>query len=277
MQVKTGAGPFDYESFTREEHFPGLDTALPGLFECRPDADGRIRFSDVPERGRIYLVSKGGGLAEAQWSNYRNKDGLFPDPIFLDIREESLLTGRVLSPDGKPAAGMKVTARLSATGRKQNAYLSSFHAISDDDGRFAVHGLPETEFDLSITDPMKRWSFRPIEDLLVVAPQDPVMALNMEASVRVSGVVTGPDGKPVGGAAISAVTDDQGGPSLADDQTDVNGHYELRLPSGEACLYFNSLPDGFEYPKPQIAKRLQIKRVEGEIKNIDFMLERKAK
>jgi beta-lactamase regulating signal transducer with metallopeptidase domain len=277
MAIMTGDRPFDFQTFTREDQFPGLDTALPGIFESRPDADGQIRFSDVPERGRLYLVTRGTGLAEAQWSNYRNKDGQFPDPIFLDIREESLLTGRILSPDGKPAAGMKVNTRLSASGRRQNAYLSSFHAISDNDGRFAVHGLPETEFDLTISDPMKRWSFRPMENLLVRPDQDPVMTLNMEISVRVSGIVTGPDGKPVAGAALSAVADDRGGPGLANDMTDANGHYELRLPSGEACFYFNSLPDGFEYPNPQIAKRLQIKPAEGDIKNFDFTIERRAK
>ncbi len=277
LQIMTGAGPMDYQTFTREDQFPGLDKALPGIFECRPDAQGRIRFADVPERGRLYLVSRGAGLAEAQWSNSRNRDGQFPEPILMEIEEESLLSGRVLSPDGKPAAGMKVTARLSASGRRQNAYLSSFNAISDDDGRFVVHGLPETEFGLAITDPTKRWSFRPMESLLVRPRQDPALTLNMEVGVRVSGMVTGPDGKPVEGAAISAVADDHGGPGLSDDMTDANGRYELRLPIGEACFYFNSLPDGFEYPKPQIAKRLQIKSAGGDIKNFDFTIERRSK
>jgi beta-lactamase regulating signal transducer with metallopeptidase domain len=277
MQIRTGADAMDYESFTREDHFPGLDTALPGIFESRPDADGRIRFADVPERGRLYLVSRGTGLAEAQWSNDRDRDGQFREPIQMEIEEESLLSGRVLSPDGKPAAGMKVTARLSSSGRRQNAYLSSFNAISDDDGRFAIHGLPQTEFDLAVLDSTKSWSFRPMENLLVRPHQDPVLTLKMEVSVRVSGTVMGPDGKPVEGAAISAVADDHGGPGLAHDMTDATGHYELRLAGGDACFYFNSLPDGFEYPKPQIARRLQIKPAEGDVKNLDFTIERRAK
>lgn len=50
---------------------------------------------------RLYLVTKGVGLGEAQW---RNDDDSFDDPIQLTIDRESSLAGAVLSPDGKPAA-----------------------------------------------------------------------------------------------------------------------------------------------------------------------------
>lgn len=69
LSVMTGLGDFNWESFPRESRFPGLDTALPTILDCRPDFKGRIRFDDVPVSGWLYLVTAGAGLGEAQWRN----------------------------------------------------------------------------------------------------------------------------------------------------------------------------------------------------------------
>ncbi len=92
LNVNTGPGDFDFQSFPRHLPFAGLDTALPEVFDKRPDAEGRIRFDDVPEHGNLYLVTVGAGLAEAQWWN-ENKP--FDEPIRLAISKEGVLTGRV--------------------------------------------------------------------------------------------------------------------------------------------------------------------------------------
>jgi hypothetical protein len=81
----------------------------------------------------------------------------------------------------------------------------------------------------------------------------------------------------VEGAFISAITDGDSASSLADDGTDAGGHYQLRLPSGPARLYFNSLPDAFSYPEPQIIKTLGIKPGQGDIESLDFTLRRRTK
>lgn len=278
LHVITGPVAWDdYESFPREDHFPGLDTSLPSIFEARPDAEGRFRFRDVPQKGRLYLVTRAPGLAEAQWSNSRDEEGRFGEPIRMTFEEEGLLTGRVLAPDGRPAVGVKVTARLSPLGRMPNLYLSSFHAATDDEGRFAIHGLPLTEFDLSVVDPRKTWAFRPMRDVLVQPRQDPALKLDMESAVRVVGTVRDPDGRPVEGAAISALTDEQNGVGLSNDVTKADGRFELRLPSGAAKLYFNALPDGFAYPEPRIMRHLLIEPEAGDVKGLDFTLRHKEK
>ena len=198
----------NYESFPRHDQFPGLDTALPEIFECHPDSEGRIRFGDVPVPGQLTLVTAGDGLGEAQW---RNDDKSFDQPIQLTIGEESFVSGRVLTPDGKPAVGVNVTARLSVSQRRQNLFLTSFRAVTDGNGKFAIHGLPQTEFVLSIEDPKKLLVFRPLENLYVEPHKDPSLALNLEAGVRVSGRVLDTAGKPVQGAFVAAVADSQGG------------------------------------------------------------------
>jgi len=277
LHVTTGSGPMDYESFPREHHFPGLDTSLPEIFESHPGADGRIRFGDVPTRGLLYLVSRASGLGEAQWSNSRDRERRFREPIQMPIDEESMLSGRVLSPDGKPAVGMKVTARLSWSEERQVAYLSSFHAVTNDAGDFAIHGLPQIKFTLSVEDPKKTWTFRPMQDVFVPPHQDPALTLRMEAGVRVRGTVKDPDGRPVKGAAMSAVTDDQGGAEISHLSTNADGRFEFRLPAGTAHLYFNSLPDGFAYPEPQIIKHLDIDPAAGDVEGLEFTLQRQTK
>ena len=276
LYVNTGPGEFAYESFPREDHFPGLDTALPEVFNRRPDAKGRIRFGDVPVRGRLYLITIGDGLAEAQWANIKNREGRFDEPIEMTIEEESRVSGRVLTPDKVPAAGLKVTARLSSSGRRQNSYLSSFHAMTDDQGKFTVRGLPQTEFILSMQDPKGRRVFRPLDPLFVLPHQDPGLTLTLETGTRVSGRVLDPDLKPVEGAGIAAVADDRGGPGLSHDTTDGSGRFELRLPAGDAHLYFNGLPDGYAYPAPQVVKHLRIKPGQGDIQGLDFTLQRRS-
>ena len=70
-----------------------------------PDAEGRIRFGDVPVRGYLTLLTVGDGLAEAQWWN--GPDKTFDLPIELTIYKESSLSGLVLAPDGKPEHSFK--------------------------------------------------------------------------------------------------------------------------------------------------------------------------
>ncbi len=273
VHISTGAGFMDFQSFPREDHFPGLDTSLPEIFECRPDANGRIRFGDVPVAGRLVLVTSGDGLAEAQWTN-ENKT--FDKPIELSVLEESVVSGRVLTPEGKPAGGVKVTARLSVRGQRPNSYLSSFRAITDGSGKFTLHGLPQTEFVLSLEDPKKASVFRPLENLLIEPHRDPNLVHNLETGTRVSGRVLDGAGRPVEAAHITAVADKNGGPGLGSDSTDALGHYEIRLPAGNACLYFSGLPDGFRYPQPQVIKDLEIKAGQADIQNLDFTVERKT-
>ena len=52
--------------------------------------------------------------------------------------------------------------------------------------------------------------------------------------------------------------------------TGSSGRYRLHLPAGAANLYFNSLPNGFVYPEPQIVKRLEIESGQDAIENLDF-------
>ena len=65
-------------------------------------------------------------------------------------------------------------------------------------------------------------------------------------------------GRPVAGAHVSAVTDNDLGAGLAFATTGADGRFELRLPAGGAALYFSGVPRGYRYPEPQIVHKLTL-------------------
>jgi len=91
------------------------------------------------------------------------------------------------------------------------------------------------------------------------------MTLDLETGVLVSGHILDAEGNPVAGAGFSAIADSQNGPDLGGDLTDAKGRYQFRIPAGKARLYFNSLPDGFVYPDPQIVEALDIEPGQADI------------
>ncbi len=258
------------QCFSREETFRGLHTALPQLFDCHPDSEGRFRINDIPKRGSLYLVTVADGLAEAQW---RNANNVTDQRAHLALSKESRLSGQVLKHDGQPAANAKVFARLEGYPREEVFYLSTFTAVTDPRGNFVIDKLPQTRFCLSITDPQGQFRFRPIENLNLAANENRHVTLQTDAAVRVSGKVVDSDGNPVEGAAIAALADTLEGPGLDHGRTDKSGHYEFRLPAGKARLYFSGLPSRYVYPDPQTLKKLDIQLDQDEIQNLNFTVE----
>lgn len=271
MHVRYGPEPFDYDSLPRTERFEGLNTALPEIFEAVPDMTGKFTLRDVPKKGRLCLITVAEGLAESQWMN---PGQVFERDILLAVDEEGIARGVVKSPEGMNLEGILVTARLSSRGRLSPKYLTTFSTTTDADGRFELRGLPHTEFVLAVTDPEARWAIQPREDMLIPSAGEKTLDVQLEESVTISGQVVDSAGEPVPHAALSILADSKESPGLDDDVTDEEGRYELSVPSGPAKIYFNALPNGFVYPRPQIIKNLDIRKGQENISNLDFTLER---
>ena len=273
LHVAFGESMFAYESFPRDNNFPGLDIAIPDIMTAQPDPQGKFAFKDVPVRGQLYLVTTADGLGEAQW---RNDGQAINGPIRLDLTRESFVAGKVLAPDGTPVHGAKVTARLSVRGRIKLSHLTSFTVETDRAGEFNIKGLPQTEFTLDVNDPEKRWTFRPLENQFVEPNTNESLTLHLETAIHVRGHVYDPDGHPIAAAHFSALADSEEAPGLDHSSTDENGAYDFLLPAGKAQLYFNALPEGFAYPDPQIIKKLDVSAGQQDVEDLDFTLQRKA-
>ncbi len=271
LHVKSGDGMFDFDSLPRHERFPGLDTGLSEIFDCTPDAEGVFTFDDLPVNGRVYLVTHATGLGQSQWKN----EGwhLEPDPE-LRIEKEVPVTGRVLTPDGTPASGITVGARLQAGQPMNPCHLSSFTGKTDSQGKFSISEVPHQKFTISIDAPDRKIVFHPQPDLIGDSSTGVKIELQTETPIRVAGRVVDQDNKPVKGAAISAIANPDIG--FDSDQTNEAGEFNLLVPSGKVQLYFNGLPAGFEYPDPQIVKEFEVKKGQADIESVEIVLERSS-
>ncbi|MFO1096043.1 MAG: carboxypeptidase regulatory-like domain-containing protein [Planctomycetaceae bacterium] len=270
VHVITGDGGFfDYQSWPRDDFFPGLNTALPEIFERRPAVDGSFEFADVPVRGRLTILSHGAGFGEAQWSNFQTSN--FDNPIDLLIVPEGVLSGRVVSPEGTPVQGAEVSARRD----DRASYSSTTRATTDRNGEFQLRGLAASRFNVTVNDSEKRWVVRPQEQVAIASGKTESLTFTMEAPALITGRAIDEAGAPVGGAAISALTDTNDDVGLDDDMTGDDGRYSLRVPSGGVQLYFNGLPEGFVYPDPQMFQKLDVKPGQAAIDLGDIVLKRK--
>lgn len=262
-------------SFPRYDGFPGLDTSLPGSFECRPDSRGRFRFADVPVKGRLYVAASGDGLGEGQWWNRGKR---FDKPIEITLDKESRVSGIVETPDGRPAAGMKIKLQISpkvSFEKPLMGYQSSFRTETDAAGHFLLQGLPEVKMMLYVEDPKGHWVFRPLQNVSMPPPEmRTVFDCRMEHGMMVRGRVLDPEGKPLQGADVSAVADANFQAYLGHSRTDANGRYQFHLPAGHAELYLSGLPQGFAYPNPDTFKTLELKAGESELQIPDFTVHR---
>jgi protocatechuate 3,4-dioxygenase beta subunit len=127
------------------------------LGQVRTDAQGRYRVHGLAAGDRYHFeVVDADGLADPDWhhqSPYLQtvREGLaevaLPD-LKLKTRGQSL-RGVVVDPQGKPVAGVSVSARLGS-GRSLSRPASGPPpwTTTDDQGRFALHQLPDEPIEL---------------------------------------------------------------------------------------------------------------------------------
>ncbi|MAG55958.1 MAG: hypothetical protein CMJ83_06685 [Planctomycetes bacterium] len=229
--------------------FPGLETALPQIFERTPNAKGEFTFDDVAIGGRLCLAAEGPGLAQAQYSNLRDPEYAV---FALDMVPEAVLVGAVTTPDPKLREGLIVTARLTYGRERPTPYLYTFRTRTDAKGGFRLTGLPQTRFTVRIEKPPSDFVMMPrlVEVLRHRVPQS--IDIDLETGFKVSGIVRDVDtDKPLQHANISAITNFEPHAGIASSRTGVDGRFTLVLPPGECRLYFSSVPRGYEYPMPQ--------------------------
>ena len=189
--------------------------------------DGHFRFRSVPTGRFVVRAEKAGYLQDrsagegipADSASLEIQPGAPPAPLTLVLRRAGTVTGRLLRPDGRPAAGVPMT--LAA-----RRGLSGDLVSSDTDGTFRITGVYPGEYRVAAiyfagqaglpagyhapvfhpgtVDPSKATWFR------VDAEQElDVGTFQIVASpaTTISGVVHGLDGSPVAGARVHALTE----------------------------------------------------------------------
>lgn len=140
-----------------------LAAAFPLLVDLAPDVappivlsapDGSYALTGVPV-GRFMVVAAAVPTAErvlvpARVEGVRveaGQDTAAPDLVLRAARDEELVRGRVLAPDGSPLAGAAVALQRAGVDH------AGGRTLSDEQGRFALLVPPDLAFDLRARDP----------------------------------------------------------------------------------------------------------------------------
>ena len=135
-----------------------------------------------------------------------------PAPCEALLVPESVLLGTVTNEKGEPLAGarvrVEVPARDASSGMLANLMGGTFRsALSDDAGRYAVHGLVEGSRKLKVD----AKGYLDIDDSIEIPARGPLTQdFRLREGYRLAGQVNTPDGKPAAGAKV-AVTAAGGG------------------------------------------------------------------
>jgi hypothetical protein len=147
-------------------------------------------------------------------------------------REEEVVAGIVLAPDGSPASGMFVSCAFRSQLRSGSKGM-----ITGENGRFRLVVEPGyATYDLSASDPEQRHTDA---SLLDVKPGAGNFELRLGANEPFYLVLRGPDGEPVNECTVQLYRETPGGVWNANfnrPRSDGEGRYELPVPTGRMRL-----------------------------------------
>ena len=169
-----------------------------------------------------------------------------PAPVMI-AKPGATLIGKIVLPDGKPAAGMSVSSwRL-------DSYAED---TTGEDGAYKLAGLAAGEAKITISDPSGEWVVAPKSATAVANQTITVPDIAMERGLVLEGIVLDAEtGAGLQGAKITAQAANINNTSTASDE---NGHYRLRVLPGAFTFYFNMMPDGYLTPESNFRQKITI-------------------
>ena len=216
-----------------------LETDAAGSLYFIADEAGRL--SGIARRPEGHALSVTVRSVEPRFTrqlrvrDYRLDDGVLELEIRLSTGE---IAGTVVSPSGQPAAEIEVIVEPLGLGS-----IEPVHATADDDGRFAVLGLPPGQY-AARAEGDGGSSTAILVELGESSPAP--LRLELVATRRISGRVVGADGTGLSGARVKTTVTS---PAIFErgQATGPDGSFELTVPAGteRAAVQVSSVGAGF--------------------------------
>ena len=250
---------------------PGSWLFVNGLMHTTTDAQGSFVFRGLPEGKRLTLTVSAPGYAQ-QAPNYELDERI--DDLQIVLHRASVISGTVQR-EGQPVAGLKVWCHQPR---------GLFHAdtVTGEQGHYRLGRLPQGVYSVCLNAP-DGWTAVAHEMVELAAGQSlEDVDFQLVRGGLVTGTVTDAEtGQPLVGIRMRAY-----GPArpLSGDvaqnvQTDKNGQYTFRLPSGKNAVSAQGLhepPARGEPPAAMHAHDVHVDVITGQtIAGIDFRLWRR--
>ncbi|QIF04336.1 carboxypeptidase regulatory-like domain-containing protein [Roseimicrobium sp. ORNL1] len=129
-----------------EPGFFGDMSRLPGdLWKARTDTQGKFVMSMLPRNAHVYLKHDG-----SRWAQFKGRYHIMVEPLAkvdgseptLHLAEPGAIRGRILLPDGKPAAGSVVSIL------ERDPYVTAYgdEVKANDRGEFIIPQIPASTY-----------------------------------------------------------------------------------------------------------------------------------
>lgn len=232
-----GAG-FDALSFLDLGAAFDVPAELSALTVSPTDAEGRYSLSGLPPGVDVYLRFDSPACASVRVS--RDWAPLMAgEPLDVILPKPGTIRGRVLGPDGKPAAGLKISTAMG--------WAAS--ANTDGEGRYELANLAPGAYQVYMRE-------LPVEFTVPAYPEVRVeegatvegLDFRLERGIEIAGRATDQDsGAPLAGVGICCNTAQQPAMGIAWPvvKTGPDGRYSLRAPTGKAELRPFGIPPGW--------------------------------
>jgi hypothetical protein len=206
--------------------FSGIYEALPSLV-CQTNEDGEAVLDWVPKnlQGQMPFLCRSDDWSVASQPSY---NAITPEPIVsVTLLGNVRLAGRVLLPDGRPAADIIVLAE----GHGADSQSSRALAQTAEDGTFEIVLPPEKQYLISVSS--KEWTAdHVISQFVGEGDQLADVTLRLQRGTRLHGKVEGNDSNQARRHFV-IVTQTQGKGQLSYwPEVDAAGRYEIRLGAG---------------------------------------------
>ena len=234
--------------------------AKPGpLASARSDTEGRFEMQRLALGAKVVEISKEGFSATNHSLGADLVDGVRRDLGDLPLEFGTRFGGQVREPDGRPAAGAKVTATLSREiegPEPRPLHLGHHVRTADAEGRFAFRGLPKGfHFDLVAERRVGGSQAKGYRDAVRDGDMDLVVVLGLSPAL-VGRVVT-PSGEPkpfaeVRGTPARKPWEDFVSATVT--HTDKDGNFRLELDK-PGSVFLEARAKGFA-PSPLLAAKV---------------------
>ena len=188
------------------------------------DAQGSVRFEKVAPGSRYTLHVKGTGFAEVLLRNIEVLPGRVTELADLNLGDKVVLSGRVVDASGRPVPGSSVSVHAMRTDLFQRGMIFAMvdmaagedtplaDTLTDENGMFTFGTLDSGRYRLAARSSGYATDYE--ENILVRTDRDAtVLTLVLGRGADVKGVVKDDEDKPVPGALVRAVRDEDPSPS----------------------------------------------------------------
>jgi RNA polymerase sigma factor (sigma-70 family) len=186
------------------------------------DKGGYYRFRAAPGKAKVYIYSTPEGYVRSYQSKYVNVvEGETVLGVDFQLQKGIDLKGKVLTPDGEPVAGAKITDRLG---------WGEIYAVSDENGDFTLSGLVPGK-KLSLKAELKRKKLRGYVEVEAQPGVEVEIPVDRYETTVVFGRVVDPEGNPIPNAKIDLTRWDrkaQAGIGSSAAISDGSGRFEIR-------------------------------------------------